>query len=471
MPIPEIKSLEEFIETLDKYTGKKEKINLILKNDKYLKEYLISLGMPEDWINRMAIYELIKSRLSRILVKETPVRIREDEFVFGKDRRVAISDDGKRFYLGNDSYIQESKKYEGHVEYSYIRGAQSLEKRIVNQYGVVDRQVHRYGGKALDEDSDEIFQLVEWVRMPNATQIMYHAVYQNPFSEDHGYRSSRSLEYDYGYPLSLDKNGRTHTKTPIYFINKYPKFKEWFEKRYKDKESVYVEKVFDMQEQNMDSMIEDHRTILQSRLEGYAESRETLTNIYNGLLEIFADSRLGPVARVFVRHRVRALLEEDPYYSGLRMTKEDREYVYERIMTKLDKDAKTTKPLTDTHIKGVKKEITSRVRADEEYQELRETVADRKSLDDDDYEIEDALADIKARSQAIEGFTDGSNAFLDEIDQLEEKRRMVDLQIKILKMACRGVPVVGKKVKQEEQRKSRLELLKKRNDKDKSQER
>lgn len=470
MAIPEIKSIQEFIEALDRYKGKKEKINLILKNDEYLKEYLLSIGMPEEWLNRMAIFEIVKSKLSKILVKERPIRVREDGITFGKDMRVGISDDETKFFLGNSAYVQESSKYKGYVEYVYIRGFQSLEKRIVNEYGVVDRQVHRYGGKALDEDSDEIFQLVEWIRMPTATQIMYHAVYQNPYSEKNGYRSSRSIEYDYGYPLSLDQNGRTHTKTPIYFMNKYPKFKEWFEKRYKDKESTYVEKVFDMQEKNMDTIINDHRQILQARLESFAESRETLTNIYNGLLEIFSDSRLGPVARAYVRHRVRSLLEDDPYYTGLKISKDDRKLVLEKIMQKLDKDARTIKPLDDSHIKGTKKRIILRVRADEEYTELRETVGDRKSLEDDDYEIEDALADIKARSQVIEGFTDGTNVFLDEIETLEEKRRIIDLQIKILKMACRGVPVIGKRVKEEEKRKSRLEILSDNSDKN-SQER
>ena len=424
-----------------------------MNNEELFKKYLISLGMNPEWTELAAIMEVIRNKFTKAL-RDGPkhFRIREKEIVLGKaDKGSEITPNIIRpnfFELSDDEIIRVSQKT-GMIEYLKSSGKTNLEKREIDpKTGIVMRHIKRFGGNARDEEDDDCYSLVEYKRNPDEPTIQFRSVYKNVAlkTKDAEIQESVSTEYDYAYPTEIEKNGTTHRKTPIYFMKRYPRYAEWFNRRFKSRDE-YIQNVFAMQKDTIRRIVREQRKSLEARVITYAKSKDKLDAYYSGLQEIFSTNIIGHVYKLFITGKIESIIVNDEF--GVFYETGSGEQMLEDIMKRLEQEIN---PKTIEEI--VKREgaiVAARIGLNEDYQVAKETFADNgevKSVEDEDYSIEGALVEINDKSNIVEDFNTPNNPFAKEIDVLDQKIAYNELQMKILKTAYKAFPKRKKSLKE-----------------------
>ena len=398
--------------------------------------------MNPEWAELPAVVEIIKNRFSRALKRrQRHFRVRANELVLGRSEKIDRGDavpnkiTHDEFELGDEERLFYSPET-GMIVYIQTNGRANLEKREIDpRSGVVMHHLKRFGGNAVDESRDDYYSLIEYTRDPNEPRVHYRTVYKNISMENSDIQESKAVEYDYGYPLELEKNGVPHKKTPIYFIKRYPRYEEWFQRRFKSKDE-YVQRVFLMQKNSMNRLWKDYRRVLEQNIVDYAKAKDKLDAYYSGLQEIFATSIIGPVFKVFITGKIQTIIEDDElhmfYETG------SKEAMLQQIQSRLTQEVES-KPLEDV-IRKEGEKVIARIGENPDYQVAKETFSGDARTIEEDYSMEDALLDIHDQSNLVEDFHQETNPFQIERDRLEKKIQFIHNQIKILRTAYRAFP-------------------------------
>ena len=441
--------LKNYIRQMEKSMGRKDKIKEVLDNEVAFKKYLVSLGMNPEWTELAAVMEIIKNRFSKNL-KDRPrnFRIRESKLFMGKTElaKTGLTHNNinlNEFELGDGEVLRYSP-YTGTIDYIKTKSKSNLEKREIDpKTGVVMRHLKRFGGNASNELDDDYYSAVEYVRDPNEPKVTYITSYKNANRKGEEVSRNETVEYDFGYPIELEKNGTTHRKTPIYFIKRYPRYEAWFNSRFRSQDE-YVKNVFAMQKDVMRELWRTERQMLQSIVIRYAKTRDELDVYYKGLQEIFKTSIIGPVYKAFILSQIELIIDNDE----LHMFYEDgaKEEMKARILARLEEEVEP-KPLQEM-VQETGEKVVDRITSNPDFQTAKETfTGEVKSVEDDDYSIEEALSDIHDQSNMVVEFKQESNPFSVDKEGLDEKIKEMERQMKILKTAYRAFPRRKKNIK------------------------
>ena len=440
-----------YLAELDKAVRKKSKIKRALEKDAEFEKYMIALGMNPEWVHNAAAMGIIRNRFSRILKEGAGIRIRKTEFFYNKgDNHFGKLDrDGRRFLLGETGeYLTDIEPGEddlatgkGFIKYVYRKSNTNYQERLISPDGVVIHQFQRFGGSGKVPNDEDWIQLIELTRDPNGPYINRHEVFRPAMSEP---QVRDVKEYDYAYPITIEKNGTVHKKTPDFFSSRYPRYESWFMERYRNRER-FINKVFDMQDASLMHVFDKHLQTLAQTMEATIDARERLNFAYTEIIKAFNQSRGGAIYRGLFMMSLNSFFEEDPlhlFYDG-----EEKDAIREAMLERLANEPVDEEELAERIAKD-KKAIVSKVRTSEHVQDITSVFGERKSIEDDDYSFEEALKDVQERSTMIEAFDKSDeNPFAQEHERLKEKLRIYGAQQKALVAANRSVPFVGKKIK------------------------
>ena len=441
-----------YLAELDKAIRKKSRIKKAFEKDAEFEKYMIALGMNPEWVHNAAVMGIIRNRLYKILKEGSGVRIRKSELFYNKgDNHFGKVDrEGRRFLLGESGeYLtdiepgeDELATGEGFIKYVYKKTNTNYQERLISPDGVVIHQFQRFGGAGREENEDDWVQLIELTRVPDGPYINRHEVFRPAMSEP---QVRDVKEYDYAYPITLDKNGTVHKKTPEFFSNRYPRYEAWFLERYRNREK-FINKVFDMQDASLMYVLDKHLQYLAQSMEAAIEAREKLNFAYTEIIKAFNQSRGGAIYRGLFMMSLNSFFDEDPL--NLFYDREERDAIREAMLERLANEPVDEEELSERIAKD-KKAIVSKVRSSEHVQDITSVFSERKSIEDEDYSFEEALKDVQERSVMIESFDKSDeNPFASECERLKEKLRIYSAQQKALIAANRSVPFVGKKIKQ-----------------------
>ena len=433
--------LEEYIEILRKAVGRKDRIKKALSNDEMLKKYLTKIGVKPSWLENAACMEIIKSRIATALRESRRVRVRDDGIMYDQGSMIRAVRESTVELGSPKEILRESEDEEGFIIYEAFKSIKNYETRKINEYGVVVYEQYRFGGSGEDPHISDFQQQIEYFRNPNKPQIIYRSEYRNDALKEPVVNERK--EYDYAYPIVMDKNGMSREKTPIYFIKQYPRYGEWFDQRYRNKDE-YVSRAFDMQAQSIEYKYNEDRDRLISSMEDVSTLRRKLNNIYAAIVESIKTSKGGAVFKFLLMRSVERVLEEDP--NELFQNDEQKGVVYEAIVQRLSED-----PIPDEElmlrISQDKKKVRDRLRENEDLKEILQTFKTKKSIDDDDYSLSEAFKDVQERSAMVISFDRDENPFDEEIDRLKAKYSFLHKQRMVLQQAVRLIPHYRRKVK------------------------
>lgn len=434
-------TLDEYMESLKKAIGRKDRIKKALGNDEMLKKYLAEIGINPEWLDNVACMEIIKSKIRAVLRDGRRVRIRKDGIIYDQGKMIRAN--GKSTVeLGSDKeLLAESPDEEGIILYQNFKSIKKYEARKINEYGVVVYEQYRFGGSGTDPYISDFQQQVEYFRNPDRPQVIYRSEYRNDAMD--GPIIHERKEYDYAYPIVIDKNGMSREKTPYYFLQRYPKYKEWFDQRYRNKDE-FVSKAFDMQAKSIEFKWQEDRERLVRTMEDVASLRRKLNNIYAAIVDSVKTSKGGAVFKFFLMRSIERVLEEDP--DGLFHTEDQKRVVYETIAQRLAEEPIPDEELV-LRISQDKKKVRDRLRENEDLKEILQVFKTKKSIDDDDYSLSEAFMDVQARSAMVINFDKEENPFDTEIERLKAKYSFLYKQRVVLQQAVRQIPHYRKKVK------------------------
>ena len=433
-------TLDEYMESLKKAIGRKDRIKKALNNDKMIRKYLLEIGVNPEWLENAACMEIIIGKIGSVLKEGRRVRIRRDGIMFDQGKMIRANDSSVDLGSPKET-LYNSKDEEGIIVYDTKKSIKRREIRKINENGVVIYERYRFGGSGKDPNIEDFQQQIEYFRNPDKPQIIYRSEYRNEALNEPMVNERK--EYDYAYPIVLDKNGMSREKTPYYFLKKYPKYGEWFNQRFRNK-NEFISKAFDMQSESLEYRWHEDRDKLVNMMEDVASLRRKLNNIYAAITESIKTSKGGAVFKFMLMRSLERVLEEDP--DRLFQNEEQKKVVYEAIVQRLSEE-----PIPDEElmlrISADKRRVKDRLKENDELKEILQTFKTKKSIDDDDYSLAEAFKDVQARSAMIISFEKEENPFDEELERLKSKQSFLFKQRMVLQQAVRLIPHYRKKVK------------------------
>ena len=376
----EERSRNPYLDELDKAIRRKARIKKALEKDDEFESYMIALGMDPEWTKNAATMGIIRNRFARILKEEGGIRIRKNEFFYEKDHHFGKVDrEGREFLLGEKGeYIFDLKpgehplaKGEGYKKYVFKKSNTNYQERIISPRGVVIYQVQRFGGDGRHENTDDWVQLIEFTRDEESPYIIRREVYRPRLSDP---QERVVKEYDYAYPITLEKNGTVHKKTPEFFSQRYPRYEEWFLERYRNKEK-FINKAFDMQDNALMYVFDKHIQTLAQTMEAVIEAREKLNFAYTEIIKAFNESKGGAIYRGLFMMSLNSIFEDDSL--GLFYEREEKEAIREAMLERLSNEPVDEEVLAERIAKD-KKAIAKKVRTSDPIQDITSVLKDRK---------------------------------------------------------------------------------------------
>ena len=440
-------SEETFAKELEQSLEDKSKIRKALAKEDF-KDFLIKLGMNQDWITSAATMQIIKKRFAKLLLDSYKIKFLPGEVVFDEGKTFGIkTKSDKRFFLGSENeYLYDATKADdelvdgnGFIKYEHKRTNKNHHERLISPSGVVVHQVSRYGISGEGPKDQDWIQRIELTRIPDRQCILRRECSKIP----NGTNQDVTIEeYDYAYPASLDKNGTSHKKTPSYFFEHYPSYKKWFLARYSDKD-MYIEKTSDMQDQMLLSSFEQQLQNLSYSAEQVISCRKNLNFACSSIINGFNQPFGGPIYKHFFMASLDKVLHEDKPYSFY--TDKEKKDLRDAISSRL-----SAKPIGE-------KELSARIKND--LQIFKNSLKNNKSIalikstfnegkrPINNPSITDALNAIQSRSSIIQSFSEFvESPFSIEKQRLDNQLRRYETQLNLLRAANWGVPDLIRKM-------------------------
>lgn len=353
--------------------------------------------MNSNWAELPAVMEIIKESCSNALKERNKnFKARQGELFIGRNipngESVPNVINNEEFELGTDEKIVYSQET-GMIEY-IKETSDSFEKREIDfKTGIV-----------MNHEKKDNLSSVEWTR-----DVKEPKIYCKVVSSDNS--QNENVEYDFGEPTELDNNSKIHKNTPVYFINNYSKYEEWFNNRFKNKEE-YIKNVYNMQKNSISEICSNNRSNLEESIVSYAKLNNKLDSYYNELHKVFEKNDTGSVYKEFFTKQIEDIIDNNDF--------SQKDEILNDIKYRLSKPVE--KRTLEEVIKCEGAQIVTRIGNNPNYKDAKDIF---------DNNNEKSLNTIDEQNEIVNKV---SKPFQQEIEVLENKKAFMEEQLKVLKL-------------------------------------